>query len=47
MTIKAQYKLAYRMLRYYGDFETFNSLCLSYGITREIRKLAFVSYMNS
>lgn len=44
MSIKDQYKLAYRLVRYYGDFATFNTMCLSYGIDRPIRELAYTSY---
>lgn len=44
MTTRVQYKLAYRLIRYCGDFETFNTLCSSYGIEREIRVQATESY---
>lgn len=47
MTSKEQYILAYRLLRYCGDFETFNTLCYSYGINQKMRELAYQSYMNS
>jgi hypothetical protein len=47
MSIKEQYKTAYRLIRYCGDFATFHTLCYSYGIDRPIRNSAFVSYYHS
>lgn len=47
MSLREKYTLAYRLIRYYGDFETFHSMCRSYDISREIRKLAYMSYINS
>jgi hypothetical protein len=47
MTTKQKYIIAYRLLRYCGDFQTFNTLCFSYEVNKAIRERAFESYMNS
>jgi len=47
MTTKQKYILAYRLLRYYGDWATFHSMCFSYEIEWSIRELAYISYMQN